>query len=57
MQTDTTGYASTILSNVYSDHQHQAAPLYSADGVTLITDKNKIIERWAEHFNTCSTAF
>uniref|UniRef100_A0A8C7WPE7 Reverse transcriptase domain-containing protein n=1 Tax=Oryzias sinensis TaxID=183150 RepID=A0A8C7WPE7_9TELE len=28
-----------------------SSPLLSADGATLITDKNKIVERWAEHFN------
>lgn len=27
------------------------APLLSADGSTLITDKEKLLERWAEHFN------
>ena len=26
-------------------------PLLSADGSTLITEKEKILERWAEHFN------
>ncbi len=28
-----------------------SSPLLSADGATLITDKHKIAERWAEHFN------
>ena len=27
-----------------------SSPLLSADSATLITDKNKIVERWAEHF-------
>jgi len=27
-------------------------PLLSADGNTLISDKEKILERWAEHFNS-----
>ena len=25
---------------------------YSADGVTLISDKDMILERWAEHFHS-----
>ena len=29
-----------------------APPLLSADGSTLITDKDKLLERWAEHFNS-----
>ena len=28
-----------------------APPLLSADGSTLITDKDKLLERWVEHFN------
>ena len=27
-------------------------PLLSADGSTLLTDKNAILKRWAEHFNS-----
>ena len=26
-------------------------PMLSSDGVTLTTNKNEILERWAEHFN------
>ena len=29
-----------------------ASFLLSAEGSTLITDKEKILERWAEHFNS-----
>ena len=28
------------------------SPLLSADGSTLITDKEKVLERWAEHFDS-----
>ena len=28
------------------------APLLSADGSTLITDKEKVLERWVEHFDS-----
>ena len=31
---------------------HLQALLLSADGSSLITDKDKILERWAEHFNS-----
>ena len=37
------------MKNFYSgDHP----PLLSADGSTLITDKEEILDRWAEHFNS-----
>ena len=26
------------------------SPLLSADGTTLMSDKDKVLERWAEHF-------
>ena len=29
-----------------------SSSLLSADGLTLITDKEKILERWAEHFDS-----
>ena len=29
-----------------------ATPLLSADGSTLLTDKDAILKRWAEHFNS-----
>ena len=29
-----------------------ATPLLSADGSTLLTDKDAILERWTEHFNS-----
>ncbi|XP_029654499.1 uncharacterized protein LOC115227909 [Octopus sinensis] len=28
------------------------SPLLSADGATLITDKEKVLERWGEHFDS-----
>ena len=29
-----------------------ATPLLSADGRTLLTDKDVVFERWTEHFNS-----
>jgi len=42
-------YAS--LKEVYGHTSSCSAPLLSADGSTLISDKEKLLERWAEHFN------
>ena len=39
------------LKEVYGPTTSGASPLLSADGSTLITDKEKILERWAEHFD------
>ena len=38
------------LKEVYGPTPSGASPLLSADGTMLITDKVKILERWAEHF-------
>ena len=38
------------LKEVYGPTSSGSNPLLSADGTTLITDKEKILERWAEHF-------
>lgn len=40
------------LREVYGPTTSGASPLLTADGATLITDKEKILERWAEHFNS-----
>ena len=40
------------LREVYGPTTSGSSPLLSADGSTLITDKDKILERWAEHFNS-----
>jgi hypothetical protein len=39
------------LKEVYGPMSSGSSPLLSEDGSTLITDKEKILERWAEHFN------
>ena len=40
------------LKEVYGPTTSGSSPLLSADGSTLITDKEKILERWAEHFDS-----
>ncbi|XP_069977706.1 uncharacterized protein [Penaeus vannamei] len=40
------------LKEVYDPTSVGSSPLLSADGSTLITDKDKILERWAEHFDS-----
>lgn len=40
------------LKEVYGPTSSGSSPLLSADGNTLITEKEKILERWAEHFNS-----
>ena len=39
------------LKEVYGPTPSGSSPLLSADGNTLITDKEKILERWVEHFD------
>ena len=39
------------LKEVYGPSSSGASPLLNADGSTLITDKEEILKRWAEHFN------
>ena len=40
------------LKAVYGPQTSGSSPLLSADGSTLLTDRDKILERWAEHFDT-----
>ena len=37
---------------IYGPKSSGATPLLSADGSTLLTDKDAILKRWAEHFNS-----
>lgn len=39
------------LKAIYGPQAIGTSPLQSADGASLITEKIKILERWAEHFN------
>ena len=39
------------LKEVYSPTSAGSSPLLSADGTKFISEKNKILERWAEYFN------
>ena len=39
------------LKAVYGPTSSGTSPLLSADGNSLVTDKEKILERWAEHFD------
>ena len=40
------------LKKIYGPKSSGAASLLSADGSTLLTDKDDILKRWAEHFNS-----
>ena len=40
------------LKVIYGPKSSGATPLLSADGSTLLTDKDAILKRWAEHFNS-----
>ena len=39
------------LETVYDHKSSGTTPLLSADGTSLLTDKEAILKRWAEHFN------
>ena len=41
----------STLKTVYGPISSGSSSLFSADGNVLITDKEKVLERWAEHFN------
>ena len=41
-------YAS--LKSVYGPHPSGSSPRLSTDGRSIITDRSKILDRWAEHF-------
>ena len=41
----------SALKAVYGPISSVSSPLFSADGNILITDKEKVLERWAEHFS------
>jgi len=38
------------LNTIYGPRSSGSSPLLDSDGTTLITEKDKILERWAEHF-------
>ena len=40
------------LKTIYGPKSSGATPLLSADGSTLLTDKDAILKKWAEHFNS-----
>ena len=40
------------LKTIYGSKSTGASTLLSADGSTLLTDKEAILKRWTEHFNT-----
>ena len=39
------------LKTVYGPQSSGTSPLLSADGNSLLTDKEALLERWAEHFD------
>ena len=40
------------LKTIYGLKSSGTTTLLRADGSTLVTDKESILKRWAEHFNT-----
>ena len=40
------------LTTVYGPQSSETTPLLSADGTSLLTDKETILKRWAEHFDS-----
>ena len=40
------------IKEAYGPTSIGSSPLLSADGSTLLIDKEQILERWAEHFNS-----
>ena len=40
------------LKTIYGPKNSGATQLLSADGSTLLTDKDAILKKWAEHFNS-----
>ena len=40
------------LKTVYSPQSSGTTPLLSADGTSLLTDKEAILKRWTEHFDS-----
>ena len=40
------------LKAVYGPQSSGSSPLLSSDGTTLLNDKKRILDRWAEHFNS-----
>ena len=40
------------LKTIYDPKRSGATTLLSADGSTLLTDREAILKRWAEHFNS-----
>ena len=40
------------LKNVYGPQSSGTIPLLSADGTSLLTDKEAILQRWTEHFGS-----
>ena len=41
-----------LKQTIYGPNSSGATPILSADGSTLLTDKDAFLKRWAEHFNT-----
>ena len=39
-----------VLKTIYGPQSSGTTPLLSADGTSLLTDKEAILKRWAEHF-------
>ena len=42
---------SSLMHSVYGPQSSGTTPLLSADGTSLLTDKEAILKRWAEHFD------
>ena len=55
---DTGNYRSfyEALKTIYGPTRQMQSPLRSSDGQTLLTDKDSILKRWSEHFQTLFSA-
>ena len=40
------------LKTVYGPHSSGTTPILSVDGTSLLTDKEAVLKRWAEHFDS-----
>ena len=49
-QNDSKNFYSTLKA-IYGPASSGSPPLLSADGSTMVTNREKILERWAEHFS------
>ena len=44
-----------VLKTIYGPKSSGANTLLSADGTALLTDKEAVLKRWTEHFNSAES--